>query len=274
MSEPSTAPPKCTLTREYPVAVSIDDAALRRLDAILRGSQLMAGTVTYKAKLADKSELSFEDVEALVAYKNPRGRAITRLRASCIGIDRKTLANFGQISVEIDTVTELTKAVEIDVTGADELVQRFRNRFEEWVEEVEQSRLYSVFARQSSLSFTFGIIVLLVGVGVVALLIASVSRNGLALSHPVVPQPKPKPETETTLLGVALPAALPLLLIFGVPSVLNRLRSRFWPVVVFKIGQGKKRAEELSAGRALWGFGLAIPVILTAVGIAFGFAKC
>lgn len=218
--------PRCSVERGFAKAVKIDAAAVRKLDASLRA---LIDKLRYRAELVDGSRLTFEDVEAVLAFDNPKLRAITSL---CITGGYLTDCD---VTVEISRQTEYRKPVQLRISGPDDIVMQIARDFEMWLGDVEESRIHSWIVRWNwaAIVLALGVMTFLVLPAVFTISSAVTTGNTSLTSEKT---------TELSGLGHLLGwAFIAAPFVFAFP--LGWFRAKFWPAASFAIGAGHQRYE-------------------------------
>ena len=229
-----------------PTAVRLDAEHLIVLD---REIAKLATKVHYEAELADKSELRFENIESLIAFNNPKVRAIRSLR---VWASNRFSGRVVSIRITDDTI--IYKPVTLTIEAPDSKANEFKRAFEAWLADAAQPRLYGLFARQSAWSLGMFGVAALVAFVLGKAVIRSMLQGDFSLRvH--------SDNTELSALGVVLAYGI-FLIPVAFAFVANAFRKRFYPVAVFAIGQGQRRFEELASSRNTWVLCILIPFVM------------
>lgn len=171
------------------------------------------GAVQAKARCADSIQRTFSSIDELLKYDNSRARSIRRL-------------SFTARSKNMDASAEVElggylDSLEASAQGDEEKVIALRNAFGDFFDGIRP--WFSPIAKVDFFYILFGVFMLLM---LVAQLMAGDAKRPMDFATAV----------KSTVFVVAFLGSL-VLLIWG----LNRLRSRFFPMGTFALGQGESR---------------------------------
>lgn len=211
-----------TYYETFKSAFMADEPELRKIAELLTKR---IGSIDITASCLDNVNRSFNSLNELMAYQNPKTQEIFRIQFSARSEDRSR-------SATIELSGRPSHAITINITARDDVVTKLRSEVLTTLEgmHVWYNGLVQVdFTRVATATYSIAVFaILLVGWRVSYLDESIVAGFRLTLKS-----------WATFLL------ALPLTLM-ALGAVVNRIRNHLFPEAVFLIGQGVKRQKTLS----------------------------
>lgn len=220
----------------YKSAIIVDEELLRDLDSLLKK---YLNEPKYKASLMNEDTITFDSVEELINYDNHSRGAIKTLDICC-GYD-----NYMYFRPYFADINSYKTSVDITYYSDNrDKSEEFKRKLDELLKKHKQTIAYTFVSK-------------------ISLFYLSILGMAVCVTSSIMSLLKDKHKSDVVSFSEGFPVVcISLAIIVLICCLIWQVKKRYYPPIVFLIGERKKEYEKITAGKIRFFWGLIVATII------------